>query len=73
MLIAILILTIMNGLWSIMVYVTLFNRIEQAEHKVIKNTDETAKDMLQYIYNMDEMKKQAEAACGYGVTYETQD
>lgn len=70
MITAILILVIMNAIWSILAYVAIVSRVEQTEERTIKNTDETAKDMLQYIYNMDEMKKQAEAACGYGVTYE---
>ena len=70
MITAILILVIMNARWSILAYVAIVSRVEQTEERTIKNTDETAKDMLQYIYNMDEMKKQAEAACGYGVTYE---
>ena len=69
MIIAILVLAIMNAVWSIMVYITLFGRIEQAEEKINKNTDDGLSEALTLIYNMSAMKEQAEAANGYGVTY----
>lgn len=73
MITAILILVIMNTLWSILTYIALFNKVEQVEKTIIANSDENVRNTLQYIYNMDSIKEQAEAACGYGVTYETED